>query len=240
MSVRFGNVLGSRGSVLHTFTAQINAKGPVTVTDPRVRRYFMTVEEAIQLVIHGGAVGSAGEALVLDMGEPVRIVEVAQRIIAETDDHIEVVYTGLRPGEKLNEVLFNDGEPDLRPCHPLISHVSVPPLHPGRILLLDPGAPGSVLTSQLRRLAHSDGFRDGDKPSAVDFATAEFDPGVSQRLMDRHPRAPRTRETDVTEPHAPGDQRRCARHRRWSDLDAVQGCRECSSADTDLSAGSLR
>ena len=151
LSVRFGNVLGSRGSVFHTFMAQIGGKGPVTITHPEVRRYFMTVEEAIQLVIHAGALGASGEALVLDMGEPVRVVEVAQRMIAEANESIDVVYTGLRQGEKLNEVLFSPDEVDWRPYHPLISHVPVPPLHPGRVASLDPFAPRDVLVPTASR-----------------------------------------------------------------------------------------
>ncbi|HEX2577152.1 MAG TPA: nucleoside-diphosphate sugar epimerase/dehydratase, partial [Aquihabitans sp.] len=128
LSVRFGNVLGSRGSVLTAFKAQIEAGGPVTVTDPEVTRYFMTVEEAVQLVIQAGALGRDGEALVLDMGEPVRIDDVARRLIAESERSIDIVYTGLRPGEKLHEILFAAGEADERPDHPGISHVRVPPL----------------------------------------------------------------------------------------------------------------
>ena len=103
--VRFGNVLGSRGSVLGAFHAQIEMGGPITVTDPDVTRYFMTVEEAVQLVIQAGAIGESGEALVLDMGEPVRIADVARRLADQADRPIEIVYTGLRPGEKLHEVL---------------------------------------------------------------------------------------------------------------------------------------
>jgi FlaA1/EpsC-like NDP-sugar epimerase len=133
LSVRFGNVLGSRGSVLTAFSSQIDAGGPVTVTDPEVTRYFMTVEEAVQLVIQAGAVGRDGEALVLDMGEPVRIDDVARRLIAESDRPIEVVYTGLREGEKLHEVLFGPGEQGTSPCHPRISHVPVPPLSRGNL-----------------------------------------------------------------------------------------------------------
>ncbi len=128
LSVRFGNVLGSRGSVLTAFTAQIEAGGPVTVTDPDVTRFFMTVEEAVQLVIQAGAVGRDGEALVLDMGTPVRIDDVARRLIAEADRPIDIVYTGLRPGEKLHEILFAANEDGDQPCHPGISHVRVPPL----------------------------------------------------------------------------------------------------------------
>ena len=128
LSVRFGNVLGSRGSVLTAFASQIEAGGPVTVTHPDVTRYFMTVEEAVQLVIQAGAVGSDGEALVLDMGEPVKIDDVAKRLIAEADRPIEIVYTGLREGEKLHEVLLGAEEVGARPIHPRISHVAVPPL----------------------------------------------------------------------------------------------------------------
>jgi FlaA1/EpsC-like NDP-sugar epimerase len=126
MSVRFGNVLGSRGSVLTTFRQQIEAGGPVTVTDPEVTRYFMTVEEAVQLVIQAGAIGDNGDALVLDMGEPVRIADVARQLVAQAPRPVEIVYTGLRPGEKLHEDLLGTGEADLRPRHPLISHVPVP------------------------------------------------------------------------------------------------------------------
>lgn len=130
LSVRFGNVLGSRGSVLTAFQAQITAGGPVTVTHPEVTRFFMTVEEAVQLVIQAGALGRDGEALVLDMGDPVRIADVAKQLIDECGRDIDIVYTGLRPGEKLHEVLRADGELDLRPRHPLISHVPVPALTP--------------------------------------------------------------------------------------------------------------
>jgi FlaA1/EpsC-like NDP-sugar epimerase len=128
LSVRFGNVLGSRGSVLTAFAKQIEGGGPVTVTDPEVTRYFMTVEEAVQLVIQAGAVGGDGEALVLDMGEPVRIDDVAKRLIADADRPIDIVYTGLRAGEKLHEVLFGADETGSSPIHPRISHVDVPPL----------------------------------------------------------------------------------------------------------------
>jgi len=133
LSVRFGNVLGSRGSVLHAFAAQIERGGPVTVTDPEATRFFMTVSEACQLVIQAGAIGRPGEVLVLDMGEPVKIVDVARRMIALSGKAIEVVYTGLRPGEKQHEELFGDGETGTRPLHRLISHVTVPPVEPGLV-----------------------------------------------------------------------------------------------------------
>jgi FlaA1/EpsC-like NDP-sugar epimerase len=146
LSVRFGNVLGSRGSVLGAFERQIADGGPVTVTHPEVTRYFMTVQEAVQLVIQAGAVGSPGEALVLDMGEPVRIVDVARRLVAQSDRPIEIVFTGLRPGEKLHEVLMGQAEIDERHAHPLISHCQVPPLAP---LSLEP-----LGTDDAERLRH--------------------------------------------------------------------------------------
>jgi FlaA1/EpsC-like NDP-sugar epimerase len=130
MSVRFGNVLGSRGSVLTAFTAQIAAGGPVTVTDPRVTRYFMTIEESVQLVIQAAAIGRDGEALVLDMGEPVLIDSVARQLIDLSGKHIEIEYSGLRDGEKMHEDLLGDGEDDDRPSHTLISQTRVPPLDP--------------------------------------------------------------------------------------------------------------
>lgn len=130
LSVRFGNVLGSRGSVIPLFRAQIEQGGPVTVTDPDVTRFFMTIEEACQLVIQAGASSASGEVLVLDMGEPVRITELAQRLIANADRKVDIVYTGLRPGEKLHEVLFGPNERPMPSEHPLISRVAAPALHP--------------------------------------------------------------------------------------------------------------
>jgi FlaA1/EpsC-like NDP-sugar epimerase len=140
LSVRFGNVLGSRGSVLHTFTAQIEAGGPVTVVHPEVTRYFMTVEEAVQLVIQAGAIGEDGEVMILDMGQPVKIVDMAQQLIAMSGKSIEIVYTGLREGEKLHEELFGSAETDERSKHPLVSHAHVEPLSVDVVRSLDVGA----------------------------------------------------------------------------------------------------
>ena len=133
ISVRFGNVLGSRGSVLYAFASQIERGGPVTVTDPDVTRFFMTIPEACQLVIQAGAIGGSGEALVLDMGAPVKIVDVAKRMIALAGARCDIVFTGLREGEKLHEELIGAGEHDRHTAHPLISHVDVPPLDPGDV-----------------------------------------------------------------------------------------------------------
>jgi FlaA1/EpsC-like NDP-sugar epimerase len=128
ISVRFGNVLGSRGSVLMSFRDQIDKGGPVTVTHKGVTRYFMTISEAVQLVIQAGAIGDNGEVLVLDMGKPVSIYEVAAQLVKNSGKAVEIEIVGLRSGEKVHEELFGDGEVDTRPRHPLISHVAVQPL----------------------------------------------------------------------------------------------------------------
>ena len=141
MSVRFGNVLGSRGSVLTAFHEQIARGGPVTVTHPDVTRYFMTVHEAVELVVQAGAIGSGGEILILDMGEPVRIADVAQRMVEAAEGHIDIVYTGLRRGEKLHEVLLAADERGAGRHHPLITHVEVDDnVDPGNeVIHLEPG-----------------------------------------------------------------------------------------------------
>jgi FlaA1/EpsC-like NDP-sugar epimerase len=136
VSVRFGNVLGSRGSLLGSLSAQIAAGGPVTVTHPQVARYFMTATEAVQLVLQAVAVGRSGEVLVLDMGDQVRIADLAHRMVAAASSTAEIVFTGLRPGEKLTEDLLGAGEKDHRPRHPLVRQVPVPPLEPGEVTRL--------------------------------------------------------------------------------------------------------
>jgi FlaA1/EpsC-like NDP-sugar epimerase len=138
LSVRFGNVLGSRGSVLTALSAQVAAGGPVTVTHPDVTRYFMTADEAVQLVLQAAVIGRDGEVLVLDMGEQIRIADMARRLVAAVPRQVDIVYTGLRPGEKLTEDLLGQGEEDERPYHPLIRHVPVAPLPPDAVLGLDP------------------------------------------------------------------------------------------------------
>jgi FlaA1/EpsC-like NDP-sugar epimerase len=152
LSVRFGNVLGSRGSVLTTFAAQIADGGPITVTHPDVTRYLMTIQEAVQLVIQAAAIGRDGEALVLEMGEPVRIAELARQMNQLASRPVDIRFSGLRPGEKLAEVLFGAGETDRRPFHPLISHVEVPALDPASVRGLDAEADPVRLAADLAEL----------------------------------------------------------------------------------------
>jgi FlaA1/EpsC-like NDP-sugar epimerase len=154
LSVRFGNVLGSRGSVLTALSAQVAAGGPVTVTDPDVSRYFMLADEAVHLVLQAAVIGRGGEVLVLDMGEPVRIADIARRLAASTGRDLEVVFTGLRPGEKLTEDRLGHAETDHRPCHPLICQVPVPALEPGQVTGLDPDADPGTLRQVLAARAY--------------------------------------------------------------------------------------
>jgi FlaA1/EpsC-like NDP-sugar epimerase len=127
VSVRFGNVLGSRGSVLPTFRKQIENGGPITITDPDVTRFFMTIPEAVRLILQSGAIGLPGEIMILDMGEPVRIVDMANRLIAHSGKNINIIYTGLRPGEKLHEDLIATNEQAQTRQHPRITHTQGQP-----------------------------------------------------------------------------------------------------------------
>jgi FlaA1/EpsC-like NDP-sugar epimerase len=139
VSVRFGNVLGSRGSVIEAFTAQVQRGGPITVTDPDVERYFMLLPEASQLVLQASVIGRDGEVMVLDMGSPVKIVDVAKTLIEMSGrSDIEIVYTGLRHGEKLSEELFAPHEAIRDSGHPLVNAVGVPPINPWDVVNADP------------------------------------------------------------------------------------------------------
>jgi FlaA1/EpsC-like NDP-sugar epimerase len=129
VAVRFGNVLGSSGSVIPIFRRQIEKGGPVTVTHPEMTRFFMTIPEAASLVIQAGSIGGAGHVFVLDMGEPVKIVELAEQMIrlsVKDPDEIGIDFVGARPGEKLHEELWGDGERVVETQHPKIRRVSGP------------------------------------------------------------------------------------------------------------------
>jgi FlaA1/EpsC-like NDP-sugar epimerase len=124
ITTRFGNVLGSNGSVIPLFQKQIEEGGPITVTDERITRYFMTIPEACQLVLEAGVIGNGGEIFVFDMGESVKIVDLAKNMIRlsgrEFGKDIDIKFTGLRPGEKLYEELLNKEENTIPTHHPKI------------------------------------------------------------------------------------------------------------------------
>lgn len=122
LSVRFGNVLGSRGSVLPTFLDQIESGNPLTVTHPEATRFFMTIPEAVRLVVQAGAIGDPAEVLILDMGQPVKILDLANQLINLLDPSAKVEFTGLRPGEKLHEILVAQNEIGQARVHPRIIH----------------------------------------------------------------------------------------------------------------------
>ncbi|MDR3191693.1 MAG: polysaccharide biosynthesis protein [Treponema sp.] len=179
MVVRFGNVLGSRGSIMPLFQRQIEKGGPVTVTHPEVRRWFMTIPEACSLVLKAGGVGENAGLYLLDMGEPVRIRDMAEQMIRfygfEPEEDIRIQYVGLRPGERLDEKLWNDDE--------------IPRETPySRILKLDRKGPSgtdlAALTEKLRRICKFDPARPGDYRNGdlLRRLLAEAVPGLASPL----------------------------------------------------------
>ena len=181
ISVRFGNVLGSDGSVIPLFKKQIAEGGPVTVTHPEVTRYFMTISEAVQLVLQAGSMGSGGEVFLLDMGQPIKIVDLARNLIElsgfRPDEDIEIVFTGLRPGEKLHEELYHLGEQWSATAHQ-------------KVLKFRNGAHQTAVVPRLKLIEHG----------LLNSAAAEMDGTVRRTLIDLIPEFQSPRKPDGRTP----------------------------------------
>jgi len=190
-AVRFGNVLGSRGSVIPTFTRQIKSGGPVTVTDPRMTRFFMSVEEAVQLVLQASLLSKGGDIFMLEMGQPVPIIDLARRMIqlsgGEADVDIPIKIVGIRPGEKLAEDLRESDEEVLETEHPSISR------------LLPISAPQAWFDSCLGQLAESMHRGDASKVRQLLFAIA----GVAHEGQTFGPATPAIVDGDRETQHSP-------------------------------------
>jgi FlaA1/EpsC-like NDP-sugar epimerase len=184
LAVRFGNVLGSSGSVIPNFRRQIEAGGPVTVTHPDMRRYFMTIPEAAELVLQAGTMGSGGEIFVLEMGEPVRILDLARKMVLlsglQPDVDIPIVFSGTRPGEKLYEEV-----------RALEEHTSSTP-HAQIRVLFGPAPPPAILWRTLEELERA----------AVERDTARVISCLQKMVPGYTPSAVALREAQVPKPEA--------------------------------------
>jgi FlaA1/EpsC-like NDP-sugar epimerase len=187
-TVRFGNVLGSRGSVIPTFARQIAQGGPVTVTDPRMTRFFMSVEEAVQLVLQASVLSEGGEIFMLEMGVPVRIIDLAERMIrlsgCQVGIDIPIEITGMRPGEKLNEVLSTPDEEVLGTSHPYINR------------LVPMRAPADVFAAELEELELATLRRDKETVRELLF-TAGVAPGSVPSTAGPAPAPDATRDAAI-------------------------------------------
>ncbi len=181
VSVRFGNVLGSRGSVVPVFLRQIHSGGPVRVTHPEMRRYFMTIPEAVQLVLQAGAQGRGREVFVLDMGEPIKVVDIAADLIRlsglEVGTDIAIEFTGIRPGEKLYEEMFFSDENATRTEHPKVLRAKLP-------LLPDTGAPIEALIAAAESGAGEEEIRRRLNALVPDFQPVDYDRITPVRALE--------------------------------------------------------
>lgn len=192
VSVRFGNVLGSRGSVIPLFRKQIAAGGPVTVTDPEMTRYFMTIPEAVQLVLQAGALAQPGAVYFLDMGQPVRIAQLAEDMIRlsglRPHDDIEIVYTGVRPGEKLFEELTTCDESARPTAHPKVFVTNAPDLRGPRLAVALGAILDAARTGQTERvvalLREAVPFAAEAAPRAVEVVAPPPGPPVKKSWVD--------------------------------------------------------